>query len=404
MKRILTTTAIFIAFLLTLATVIVGLRLPNDVLIVIGGGILISIVAIAGAAIWYVVLMARMNLGIKEDQRRIVSAQAEAAENQAQIVSTPKADYAFRNPQKHLIQLSDNPYMEWNGEQRPVSPDEWQSFALQFASAQQVKQGLLPASIEQIPDLLPILDNAQRVLIKAASDGGKTTLLQHIAERRQGAVLVLDSQSYPNKWPAKCKVVGTGSNHQAISVALDNLIELMVKRYQEIGEGVVREGEHPKLTIIIDEWMAIVSECSNAPDAIRRLLTESRKAAMSVFIGSHSERVKSLGLDGRGDLRDGFLIIRIDIENGERKATYDQGRGEKPCLLPGQFVHTSPDEDSIFTIEKPVATDEESRVLEMLDNGESFRSISNTVWGQRGSFYNDKILAIAQKFGREVRN
>lgn len=379
------------------------LRLPEGVLTLIAGGILISIILVAGACIWYVKLMAGLNLDIKRGERRIVNANAEAAENHAQIVSTPLADYAFRNPQKHLIQLSGNPYTEWNGEQRPVSPDEWRSFILQFASSQ-AKQDLLPATIEQIPDLLPILDNAQRVLIKAASNGGKTTLLQHIADRRQGAVLVLDSQSYPDKWPSRCKVVGTGSNHQAISLALDNLIELMVKRYKEIGEGIVREGEHPKLTIIIDEWMAIVSECSNSSDAIRRLLTESRKAAMSVFIGSHSERVKSLGLDGRGDLRDGFLIVRIDIENGERKATYDTGRGEKSCLLPGQFIHTQPDNDSLITIEKPIATDEESRILKMLDNGESFRSISHAIWGQRGSFYNDKIMTVAHKFGREVRN
>ena len=268
-------------------------------------------------------------------------------------------------------------------------------------SAQQL---LLPAPVTE---LMPMLDTAQRVLIKAASDGGKTTLLQHIADRRvkNQTVLIIDSQSYPDKWPKGCTVVGAGSNHQAITTALDNLITLMVQRYKEIGQGLVREGAHPKLTIIIDEWMAIVSQCPNASDVIRRLLTESRKAAFSVFIGSHSERVKALGLDGQGDLRDGFLIVRIEIENGQRVATYDQGRGQVECILPGQFVQVqqvgSPFE--IEAIEMPVATEEEQRILDMLDNEASNREISAVIWQQVGKFYNAKIEATARKFGREVR-
>lgn len=266
---------------------------------------------------------------------------------------------------------------------------------------------LLPATIEPVPDLMAELRTAQRVLIKAASNGGKTTLLQHIAAQRVSveSVLILDSQSYPDKWPAGCKVVGAGANHQAISNALDNLITLMVKRYQEIGQGIVKEGQHPRLTIIIDEWMAIVDQCHNASDAIRRLLTESRKAAFSVFIGSHSERVKSLGLDGRGDLRDGFLIVRIELENGQRVATYDTGRGERSCLLPGEFVQPQPDnliEIEAITTSEP--DEDERRVLDMLAKGASYRAISTAVWGQRGTFYNARIEAIARKYGREVRS
>lgn len=311
-----------------------------------------------------------------------------------------------------IVALTTNPGFFINGKATEPTQAELMMQALFFQAigkghvnqAQQTSPLMLPAP-ESVPDLLPILDKAQRVLIKAASNGGKTTLLQHIADRRQGSVIVLDSQSYPDKWPAKCKVIGTGSNHAAISVALDNLITLMVTRYREIGEGLVREGEHPKLTIIIDEWMAIVSECANASDVIRRLLTESRKAAFSVFIGSHSERVKALGLDGRGDLRDGFLIVRVEETQGQFIATYDYGRGERPCNLPGEYQKAQPEQ--VFEIEaiaEPVASDEESQVLDLIDRGKSHRAIGQEVWQQRGTFYNDKIDAIAKKFGREVRS
>jgi len=272
-----------------------------------------------------------------------------------------------------IVALTTNPSFHINGKASEPTQAELMMQALFF---QAIGKGhaqspntplLLPSTVESVPDLLPILDKAQRVLIKAASNGGKTTLLQHISDRRQGGVIVLDSQSYPDKWPSKCKVIGTGSDHAAISVALDNLIELMVKRYREIGEGLVKEGEHPKLTIIIDEWMAIVSECPNASDVIRRLLTESRKAAFSVFIGSHSERVKALGLDGRGDLRDGFLIIRVEETQGQFVATYDYGRGERPCQLPGEY---RPEQtEQVFEIEaiaEPVASDEDKKDAEFV--------------------------------------
>lgn len=284
-----------------------------------------------------------------------------------------------------IVALTTNPKTHINGKYEPPTQDELTLQALFFQAIGKghvpQAQLALPAPVESTPDLLPILDKAQRVLIKAASNGGKTTLLQHIASRRQGSVIVLDSQSYPNKWPDKCKVIGTGSNHQAISIALDSLVELMVKRYKEIGEGLVKENEHPKLTVIIDEWMAIVSECPNASEVIRRLLTESRKAAFSVFIGSHSERVKALGLDGRGDLRDGFLIVRVEEERGQFVATYDYGRGERPCLLPGPY-EVEQIEEVEFEIRQ--LTTQEQKVSDMLSNGLSRSAIARALFSHAG--------------------
>lgn len=228
----------------------------------------------------------------------------------------------------------------------------------------------LPAP-EAMPELLSILNTAQRVLIVGPSNSGKTTLLQWIASQRNGAVVVIDTQAYPDKWN-KARVIGAGSNHVEVGRALDNLIELMVKRYKEISEGLVREGEHPKLTVIIDEWMAIVYQCQNATDTIMRLLTESRKAAMSIVIGSHSDRVKSLGLDGRGDLRDGFLIVRLwEDEDGTRKATYDYGRGERACRLPGRFE--LPQESNLIEIEaittEPALNPKDAEFVQLVNEG-----------------------------------
>jgi hypothetical protein len=217
-------------------------------------------------------------------------------------------------------------------------------------------------------------------------------------------VLVIDPHAAPGKW-AGSKVVGIGSNFTEIEATLDNLIELMVRRYREIGQGLVREGEHPRLTIIIDEWMSIAYQCRNSHDVLVRLLTESRKAAFSVIIGSHSERVKSLGLDGKGDLKDGFLFIRLWLEStGERKATFDYGRGQRPCILPGKFAHVvDTPVVEIEAIAEVKPTEEEQKILELKAAGLSNRDVSQAVWGDGkfGQFYNAKIDNVLAKFGEK---
>jgi hypothetical protein len=166
----------------------------------------------------------------------------------------------------------------------------------------------------------------------------------------------------------------------------------MEQRYQEISEGLVREGDHERITIIIDEWMAIEGQCSNASETIKRLLTESRKAVFSIYIGTHSERVRSLGLEGQGDLRDGFTIVRLSVVNGQHRATLDNGNGELPVILPGPYLDSSQViEAEALDLTTYQPTDEEQQVIELHKQGLSHRKITEQVWGQRGKFYDQKV-------------
>jgi hypothetical protein len=294
-----------------------------------------------------------------------------------------------------------NPAQYQNGKPEEPSPVElaiYQLWHSKPAQAQPAAPLLLEA--QTTPELLPILDSAQRVLIIGASGAGKTNLLQWMVSRRGGGVLVIDPHAAPGKWGA-AKVVGIGSNFQEIEATLDNLIELMVRRYKEIGQGLVREGEHPRLTIIIDEWMSIAYQCRNSQDVLVRLLTESRKAAFSVIIGSHSERVKSLGLDGKGDLKDGFLFIRLWLEGSEHRATFDYGRGERPCLLPGKYAPeiTGPIIE-VETIGERRPSEAEQRILDLHDQGESESAIASAVYGSKGGPQNARVRAVLTKFNR----
>lgn len=293
-----------------------------------------------------------------------------------------------------------------NGQSTSPSQTEliaWQTYMLRHRPSMisEAAPQLLPA-LTQV-DLLTALDTVQRCLIVGASDSGKTTLLQWLVSRRlqTSKVIVIDPHAYPNKWPG-CVVVGTGRNYPEIAKALDALVRLMTKRYEEIGKGIVAEQAHSRITILIDEWRAIVYNVKDASEAIKALLTESRKAAFSVFVATHSDRAKPLGLEGEYDLKDGFAVVRLSIANGQRQATLDMGNGEVPVVLPGTYPTLNPqviDAGEVINLEAE-PTPEEAKILALHAEGASFNEIARQVYGHIGGKQTNQIKEVLAKFNQ----
>ncbi len=288
-----------------------------------------------------------------------------------------------------------------NGHPTEPTPTEvmaWQT----FNGPRRVVEGRATLMPTTEVDLLPALDNSQRCLIVGASDSGKTTLLQWLIARRLGAskVVVIDPHAYPEKWPTGCTVIGTGRNYAEIDRALTALVQLMTKRYDEIGKGIVAEMAHHKITIVIDEWRAIVQNVSGASNAIKALLTESRKAAFSVFVATHSERVKALGIEGEGDLKDGFFVVRLSNVDGQRQATLDTGNGLVPARLPGPFESNGMTVAGESIELEPEPTEQEVLILELAEAGESVSNIAAEVFGSKGGHQNERVKAVLNKFQR----
>lgn len=348
------------------------------ILFAVGGSIL-ALGAVATIGRVYLLGHTRQMRGIELAERqqhlRLVAAQADRAELESRIISIPSS--------QRIITLPDSP--------------------VKLIEALPGQYKVLTDGPSQPVDLLTALDNEQRVLIKGASNSGKTNLLQHIAERRLrfGQVVVIDPHAYPDKW-AGCQVIGKGSNHYEISLILSGLVNLMIKRYQEISSGQVKEGQHKPLCIIIDEWMSIAYETTNAKLVMVRLLTESRKAAFSIFVGSHSERIASLGLDGRGDLKDGFCLVRLAIVNGHRVASIDYGQGEQPAVLPGAFVgqQAAPVAiDEMINLD-PEPSPSEAWVLRMHEEGATVSDIAAAVFGSKGGNQNERVKQILARYSQ----
>lgn len=329
----------------------------------------------------YKIKMNGLDLEQKRQEVRLATYQADRAKLEAYVLNYPKT--------QRLVTL----------------PDSNVRVIEALADSGQL---MLTESTTQV-DLLAALDSVQRCLIVGASDSGKTTLLQWLVSRRLNTsrVIVIDPHAYPGKWPDSADLVGSGRDYQAIDKALTALVQLMTKRYDEIGRGAVAEMAHGRVTVLIDEWRAIVYALGKpASEAIKTLLVESRKAAFSVFVATHSDRAKPLGLEGEYDLKDGFDVVRLSIVDGQRQATIDHGNGETPAVLPGpyqgrapQVLEHRPGPEPLDL--EPEPSPVEAHVLELLGRDESYRTISQTVWGQHGEFYNDKIDDIKRRFGEK---
>jgi hypothetical protein len=287
-----------------------------------------------------------------------------------------------------------------NGHATEPTPTElmtWQA----FNGPRRVVEGRSALVTATEVDLLSALDNSQRCLIVGASDSGKTTLLQWLIARRLSSsnVVVIDPHSWPGKWPGG-KVVGVGRNYGEIDRALTALLQLMTRRYDDLGRGIVAEGQHRRITVIIDEWRAIVQNVGNAADTIKTLLTESRKAAFSVFVATHSERVKAIGIEGEGDLKDGFSVVRLSNVDGQRQATLDTGNGPVPARMPGPFVENGMTVAGDTTELEPEPTSQETLILELAGAGESVSNIAAEVFGSKGGHQNERVKAVLNKFQR----
>lgn len=397
MKRLavvsLVTLLLSVVFYRQLAQAIMLLSYITAVLLVlaaVGGGLL------AG---WFVI-----------EKMRLLRASRIEAEKQAQVmVITNHGQTWIRDTNHKAIwkagHLEQRVYS--NGRYTVPSPTEteaWQWLNAPKSAPASPKQMLLPPVAPQA-DLLPALDSVQRCLIVGATDAGKTTLLQHIITRRlqSSKVVVIDPHAWPDKWPG-CRVVGTGRDYDEIDRALAALVQIMTKRYDEIGRGQVVEGQHPRLTILIDEWRAIVFNLGKpAGEAIKSLLTESRKAAFSVFIATHSDRAKPLGLEGEYDLKDGFAVVRLTIANGQRQATLDTGSGETPATLPGPLLAGRPQlltGDYINLDSEPTPT--EADILRLHQQGKSISAIAQELFGHKGGHQNDQVKSVLGRFGASV--
>lgn len=154
-----------------------------------------------------------------------------------------------------------------------------------------------------------ILDEAVGIALLGNSGSGKSSVAKYvIGLMGPSQILVLDPHDDGDSW-GELPVI---SDYGAIVEQLDLLLTELDNRR---GKRKKKKQLEP-VVIVCDEWPAIRDYCSQVgSDSADRFLlrfgSESRKFNMLCLFCSQSGNTKALGLEGKGDYLENYLLIRL---------------------------------------------------------------------------------------------
>jgi hypothetical protein len=262
------------------------------------------------------------------------------------------------------------------------------------------------------PEPLPPMTSGH-VLVAGETGSRKTTALRHVLARRQN-VVVLDPHDDGRTWPHSARVVGGGRDFEAIAAFMDEMGQLLGDRYRERAAG--RDGFEP---VAVDEMPAIVAALGNgANEAWARWLREGRKVRLFFAVATQSTRVKSLGIEGEGDLLANFdytlILGKLAAEQyGALVAGLDfpavlrTVAGARPVLLPplpGQgerreSLAVAPEVPAVDTEWGRVEPGQVAQIVTMTRAGTySGRAIEEAVFGYMGGNAWRMRKAVVERF------
>lgn len=214
--------------------------------------------------------------------------------------------------------------------------EQWRRFLASHTTtpAGTVKALAAGETVEVIEPILPVLVQAQRVLLAGASNSGKSNLVKHIIlERsRYSNIVIIDPHS-PSELLG-CDVIGAGRDYAQIESALHSLVLLMSERYDDVKNHRAKYFEHDHISVFVDEFTSIKREVENAGEILTTLLTESRKVNISLCVLVHAltKDVIDLGPQIRAS------SLQVELQGGQHHN--DQRRA---YVLPSNGSHRRED-------------------------------------------------------------
>ncbi len=162
---------------------------------------------------------------------------------------------------------------------------------------------------------LPPLSGYQ-VVVFGPTGSGKSTACRYIARARMeaegGISISLDPHYSPGRWHPATIVVGAGARFADIMESLRQLELELHRRLDQLAE----EGETAQfvpVTVTVDELYALQEK---EPDSVNQLITlaqQGRKVKMYFILAPHDDAVESMGLSGKGGVRENFVFVKLAL-------------------------------------------------------------------------------------------
>lgn len=262
----------------------------------------------------------------------------------------------------------------------------------------------LSAAPAPIP--LPTMPDGH-VMVAGPTGAGKSNAIRAILTGRPN-VVVLDPHAAPGNWNTP-NVVGAGRDFPAIQGFMTWMLQELDRRAKLMAQG---QKQFDTLTVATDEMPAIAQELGRGPAIVwRQWVREGRKFGLFFVVSTQSTRVKTLGIEGEGDLLENFKYVLLlgetavgeypELSQGmPRPAVLKTLQGAQPVIIPhmptGNDVPTVlppapplpptalPSSTGIHTEWGMVSTEQAAKIVEMTEQKKSGRYIEKEVFGYAG--------------------
>ena len=176
----------------------------------------------------------------------------------------------------------------------------------------------------------------KHVLIIGPTESGKSHTLKYLLNTTPGEIHVLDPHSSPHKWPTNCQVHGGARKFNEIQTILDYTLKELQNRAEQLEQGT---DNFTPLTIALDEQPSIVENVPNATETFGTISREGRKFKIFLNVATQSDRVKTLGINGEGDILDNFAKITmtttpLNFKGNSKTATLTIGNTKTKITIP----------------------------------------------------------------------
>lgn len=239
--------------------------------------------------------------------------------------------------------------------------------ALQVHGQFQSQPQLMPAAMVEAVDNPTAIQwgdvlSSPHLGIVGKTGSGKSALTQWLASQLQGEIVVYDSDAAPHEWEG-LQVVGRGANYEMIAAAMEqDLIELQT-RTEARARG--DESFKPIIRILEESPETLSALKDNGFDIgyrwLKGILRRGRKYGIKLILLSQGFSVRSLRIEGEGELRDNIAVLRLGkVALAHAKSNCKDYQYEllkqqpRPILLEEDLIGSVPDL-SAFLQRSPVA-------------------------------------------------
>jgi hypothetical protein len=288
------------------------------------------------------------------------------------------------------------------------------------------------------PDIMPVIKDAQTLILYGPQGTGKTTLLCHLIEARMNAgaaCVVIDPHGYNDKYPPGIQAAGFGRKYPEIDTVMTNILKEMDNRYNQYNG----RNRFSKISVFVDEFTLLYKNCDTVKDFVEQGFTEFRKAEIKFVACVHSITAKFLNLKGGYDMMEGAVIVQLKKDSSGRYAIQLQKEKsgaisaikntdgtEKRYRLPGAYTAKNAGGTPVSV--PPVTTDtidtitnfgvaggvagggadtgnnaqNKAEIVRLFNAGESISRIGETVFKTKSGRNNEKVRDVLRNHGIEL--